>query len=211
MDDDSGAGALVGLALLLGALYLVLLVIGAILATIAIGALALMTTLAFLAVGAGINLGVRHGISLLGAITKNETSSTAARRGLAAVYAAPLVLLGVTLPLLASPLGVLAWAGGLFLSLPAYYWTWWNGHLARSQIQLSDSRNWTVEIPEIHLEVSRPMDATMQAEEKILFAQFQARRALAGFQTKVWMLEAKARVREQWELLKEGNHGTLGR
>lgn len=211
MDDDSGAGAIIALVLVAGAISVVVMVIGAIVVTIAVGALALMTTVAFLGAGAVLNLAVRHGISLLGALTKSEASPTAARRGLAAVYAAPLVLLGLTLPLLANPLGLIAWVGGLFLSLPAYYWAWWNGHLAQNQIELSASRNWTVEIPEIHLEVSRPMDATMRAEEKILLAQLQARRALAGFQAKVWTMEARAHVREQWKLLKEGDHGTLGR
>lgn len=200
MDDDSGIGLLVVAAGVILVVYIIGLVLAAIVVTVAVLLLLGLALFVALAVGAGTNLGIRHGLGLFARVRQVEASPAAAQRGLGVIYGAPWLLLLCLTPLLLHPVGTLAWMAGLLVSVPAYYWTWWNGHYVPNRTALTEGQRDAIAIPEFHLTVSWPMDATMQAEEQILYARLLGRKLLTTYQAKVWMLEAKETLRERFRV-----------
>lgn len=171
MDGDSGLG---GLAAILPVITVIVLIAGLIGFFLALAG--------FFAAGVGINLLVRACIGTVAESEKPEPSTHAARLALAVIYAVPFVLLFLTAPYLWSQdaVGQLICTGGLCLSMPAYYWTWWNGVLNLRIIKPGAA------VSEVRFSVPFKIDDTMHAEERILWARLRAWFILRRFDARIW-------------------------
>lgn len=214
MEDDSGLGCLAGLLFILVILYLIVKAIIMLLTALVIAVMVLvgvaLLIAVFLGAGVGVNLLVRFGISLIVERRELAVTTRTVRWGLAAVYGAPWVLLLVGIPAVAihGSLGPLVWLGCLLLSMPAYYWTWWKGHLPSFAIPLNGSLQPATNTPEIQFSVPFQFDISMQAEERILYAELRARQILGGHELRLWMHDIQIRVKEWWRTFSEEvSHG----
>lgn len=218
MDDDSGLGCLAGvffvLILLAAVIRIIIIVLTAIVTAMMILVGIALAVAFFLATGVGTNLLVRVGIGLVAKRPASKVTTSMVRWGLAAVYAAPWLLLLIGIPVLGARglAGQIIWLGALFLSVPAYYWTWWDGHLKSFPIHFNGPLQPPTNTPEMDFRVPFQFDITMQAEERIIFADLRAREILGAFQLQLWLLDLRARIKRWWQTVSEEvEHGNVQR
>lgn len=204
--DSSDDGPLVGLAFI----FFVIVAIGYVIAlVISLIVLAVGVTLAVgiaLGIFAGIgivgNLGLRSLVGVCGDAA--EITPQTGRIALGLVFLAPPFLMLFWLLAIAAlnswtnAIAIGLWLTILFVSTPAYYWTYWAREIPRVEIP-----RLAIAFGPIPLEVPFKTDAVMRAEEQILLTQGRVWIAVQQVRLKLFVMKTRADLkasaaRQQW-------------